>query len=562
MILRDYQIRTLDAVWAAMQVQKNTLMVAPCGSGKTILFSKLAQRLLREHPNFRVLILVDREILVRQSAEKLAKVAPELALSIGIVCSGVQSTKELDQPVTVASRQTLEKQILNFPPVQLCICDEMHLIPIPHRNNKPGQYERILAKLREYNPNMRLVGCTATPYRLGPYGGYIYGSQNRSGSQPYFHQIDAEITTTELLASGYVAPLKGLTRVNGIIDNDLASVGMVAGEFNLGQLSDVMCRKIHVQSVVDAWTQQAKSRKKTIIFCTTTKHVGSVCAAFQDAGILAIPIHSGLPPITLAANMQALENGSASIFVSVAMLTTGLDVVDVDCLILARPTKSAALHKQILGRGQRLAPGKTDCLVIDLVGSFGEFGIDLDNLRIAIPRDNETGEAPSKICPSCKHNVHASLRYCPGCGYEFEITGLVEAALGSMLEVKFRNPVEPDIFDVQNVFYNEHLSRSNGKCLIRVDYDCGMFYGIISEYLCLPDEYEGFAVEKAKSWWAERSDEPFPETVDEFLFLSDSIIKPARIHVIKDGKYDRIVNYDWAETDSAIIQEQTDDIPF
>ena len=82
MILRDYQIRTLDAVWAAMQVQKNTLMVAPCGSGKTILFSKLAQRLLREHPNFRVLILVDREILVRQFAEKLAKVAPELALSI------------------------------------------------------------------------------------------------------------------------------------------------------------------------------------------------------------------------------------------------------------------------------------------------------------------------------------------------------------------------------------------------------------------------------------------------------------------------------------------------
>ena len=119
MILRDYQIRTLDAVWAAMQAQKNTLMVAPCGSGKTILFSKLVQRLLREHPDFRVLILVDREILVRQSAEKLAKVAPELALSIGIVCSGVQSEKELNQPVTVASRQTLEKQILNFPPVQL-----------------------------------------------------------------------------------------------------------------------------------------------------------------------------------------------------------------------------------------------------------------------------------------------------------------------------------------------------------------------------------------------------------------------------------------------------------
>lgn len=573
MVLRDYQIRTLDTVWEAMQYKLSVLMVAPCSAGKTILFSKLIQRLLRENPSFRALILVDREILVQQSADKLRKVAPELALSIGIVCTSVSANKDTDKPVTVASRQTLINQMHNFPPVQLCICDEAHLLAIPHGDlQQPDQYAKIIAKLREYNPKMRLVGCTASPYRLGSRGGYIYGRLNREDALPYFDAADAEISTRELLASGYIAPLTGLARVDEAMASDLSHVAMVGGEYNLGQLSGLMCRERHVQSCVDAWLEHASERKKTLVFCTSIEHAEAVAAEFNIRGIRACAIHSKLPPLVAAERMQALQahkDGGARVFTSVAKLTTGLDVVDVDCLILARPTKSTALYKQIVGRGQRLAPGKKDCLVIDLVGAIAEFGSDMDSLRVSIPFSAPGGAAPEKICPGnmpdgtvCGKSVHASLKYCPHCAFEFPPTPDVEAALGELKKVEFNQVAEAVEYEVSSVGYSIHTSRSTGKNLIKVHYGCG-YYAQFDEYVCLPDFYNGFAVERAKEWWQARSDEPFPETVEEFMFLSDSLSQPAAISVVKDGRFNRVTDYVFAGT-GEVLQgiEMEEDVPF
>jgi len=198
--LRDYQFRCLDQVWNALQNKLNVLITAPCSAGKTILFSKIIQRLLRENPAYRTLTLVDREILVSQSRDKLRSVAPELSLSIGIVCASVTNDKRLDLPVTVASRQSLINQLDRFPPVQLVIVDEAHLMAIPHTDSTvPDKWAEIITRLREYNPHMRLLGCTASPYRLGSKGGYIYGSRNRAEALPYWDVVDSEITTMELL---------------------------------------------------------------------------------------------------------------------------------------------------------------------------------------------------------------------------------------------------------------------------------------------------------------------------------------------------------------------------
>lgn len=554
MQLRDYQIRTLDQVWSALQVQLAVLATAPCSAGKTIMFSKLIQRLLRENPGFRCLILVDREILVTQSADKLRKVAPELALSIGIVCASVSAEKDVGKPVTVASRQTLINQLDRFQPVQLVICDEAHLMAMPHEDNQtPDQYSQILAKLREYNDKMRLVGFTASPYRLGSKGGYIYGERNRSDCMPYFGQVDAEITTRELLAGNYIAPLVGLAATGGGFLEDLARVGTVGGEYNLGQLSDLMCKTTHINSCVEAWQLHASDRKKTLVFCTSIEHAEYVAAAFNDSGIKSLAIHSKLSPIEVEARMQALETGDGQVFTSVAKLTTGMDVVDIDCIIMARPTKSAALYQQCIGRGQRLAEGKTDCLVIDLVGATQEFGTDMDNLKVHIPRGDGSGEAPVKICQGvdgagivCGAGVHASLKYCPSCGYEFPITEEVEAKLGTLKAVEFNKLPDPIRYKVEEIRYFTHESKSSGKELIRVVYDCGL-YAKFSEYICLPDYYSGYAVEKARNWWEERTEEPFPETCDEFHFLAKQLMEPVEIEVVKDGKYDRITACSFAD---------------
>jgi len=554
MNLRDYQIRVLDETWDALQNKLSVLIAAPCSAGKTILFSKIIQRLLRENPSFRALILVDREILVTQSADKLRTVAPELSLSIGIICASVTSSKRGDLPVTVASRQSLINQLYRFPPVQLVICDEAHLMAMPHDDNPmPDQYGQIVARLREYNPNMRLLGCTASPYRLGSKGGYIYGNRNRHDCRPYFDAVDAEITTRELLAGGFIAPLIGRVRIDSSMADDLSRVAMVAGEYNIGQLADVMLKTVHIRSCIDAWKQYASDRKKTLVFCTTIEHAEAVAAAFNDDGIGAMAIHSKLPALVETDRMDALKHGRSKVFTSVAKLTTGMDVVDIDCIIMARPTKSTALYQQCVGRGQRLADGKVDCLVIDLVGATKEFGTDMDNLRVSVPSGHEGGDAPVKICHGefdggivCGQAVHASLKYCPHCNYEFPASAAIEAAVGTLKKVEFNQLPEPETYQVQHVQYQVHESRNTGKSLIKITYECGL-YSRFSEFVCLPDFYSGYAVNKARDWWEKRSDEPFPETVDEFMFLADSLLEPAGVLVVKDGKYDRVTECRFAE---------------
>jgi len=554
MIPRDYQIRTLDEAWEAMQYQHNVLIVAPCSAGKTILFSKLIQRLLRENPSFRALILVDREILVTQSANKLRKVAPELAASIGIVCASVSNQKDYDLPVTIASRQSLAGNLDRFPPVQMVIVDEAHLMAVPSDTDPiPDQYAKIIGKLREYNPAMRMVGCTASPYRLGV--GYIHGNRNKPGCIPYWSHVDSTITTKELLAGGYIAPLIGRIRASDTLATDLQNVSMVGSDFNLGQLSDVMMKVVHVQSCVDAYREYASDRKKTLVFGVTIEHASAVADAFKAADIEACAIHSKLSPVELSARMTALEAGTMPVFTSVAKLTTGMDVVDIDCIILARPTKSTALFQQIVGRGQRLSEGKTDCLVIDLVGATREFGTDMDNLKVNIPTS------------AGGQGIHASLRYCPHCSYEFPSGGITDGDAGPMKEVKFNERQPPETWDVTGVKYRVHTSRTSGKDMIRVIYECGGsgMYREFSEYICLPDFYDGYAVTKARKWWEERTGEAFPENIDEFIFLSGTLEEPAQIVVDKDGKFDRIIEHKWEREEDEgepFVPDLSGDVPF
>ena len=174
---RPYQSKALDAIWDSLQYNLNTLLVAACSAGKTLMFSLIAKRLLAENRHYNVTILMDREVLVRQTYDKLLTVAPELALDIGIACASVSSNKDHEKPVTIASRQTLSNMLNDCIAPQLLIIDEAHLMSMPKTGKySPDQYGVIIDRFRLGNPNMRLLGVTATPYRL--MDGYIYGERN------------------------------------------------------------------------------------------------------------------------------------------------------------------------------------------------------------------------------------------------------------------------------------------------------------------------------------------------------------------------------------------------
>lgn len=540
MQLRNYQSQALETIYSALQVELNTLLSAPCGSGKTIITSTLIKRLLDEYPSFRILILVDRNILVQQFKEKLLAVAPELFLHIGIVCASVSNIKDHSKRVVIASRQSLINQLNTCEPFQLVIIDEVHLAQVPQDDLEPDQFGTIVNTLRQYNPKTRLLGITASPFRMNQ--GYIYSDHNAPGCRPYFPELTHKISISELQAQGYLVPLIGKKAVpNGLIER-LADVKLVGGEYNLTEISDVMSQGVHIQSAVEAWKEHISDRKKTLVFATTISHAEKLESAFNEAGISAMAIHSELDELTEYARMQALMRGEAKVFVSVAKLTVGLDATDVDAIILARPTQSPALFLQIMGRGARIAPNKKDCFVIDLVGAIDIHGVDLDRLKVRYKKGTDKdGKPVVKECPQCEAEIHPACRVCPECDYEYPKTDFEEADKPELVDTIFGSE-PPRELAVEGMYPGVHRAKETGKKLLRLRLEMeGSVSG--SLWLCFPEDgYSGFAVEKGKGLWKKLTlgNEDYPRSAEAAFERSGEICQPDKVTVDMNGRWPEI----------------------
>jgi len=545
-IPRPYQIRVLNELWTALQVKQNILFVACCSAGKTIVFSKLIQRLIREQPHRRVMIMADREILVSQAVDKLLTVAPELAPFTGICCAAMGQT-DTHKTVTICSRQSIINRVDKIQPVDLLIFDEVHLTA-PQIDGKPlDQFGKIYMALRDRSPNMRFIGCTATPYRLGT--GYIYPPLIREDATSYFDQVDSVVTIKELLANNppHLSSVKGLIAESEEMKADLSKVGKVAGEFNLGQLEEVSLKEFHLNSVVEAYQDFSNNedfgkRECCLIFCTTIKH----CEAVADLIPGCVPIHSK--------NKNTIEGNSAKCYTSVAKLTTGLDRTDVDLIVVARGTASPALHVQMIGRGARLHVGKKDCLVVDLVGNCNIHGLDLDNPVVKVPNIPGGGEFPSKVCPgeiedfACGAVLHAAVRKCPECGFEFT-TESIEALLPDLKKVVFNEELPPEIVNVQFMDIYETVSKTSEKSMLVAEFSSDDF-GAKNTRLYMMfegDGYSGYPVKKTQKFWEQLTCDPFPETAKEAIESEFEI--PKSIMVKTDGKFKNISALIYGEAD-------------
>ena len=168
MELRQYQKDAIHAILDKWKFEKNVLLQAATGAGKTIIFSALIKYCMERY-NMKIVVLAHREQLVRQARDKLIAFWAVGKDYIGIACTSVSKVIDLSKPVIIGSPQTLIRRVENMPPVDLIIIDECHRLPPP---NVDSQYKKLIDKLRLKNIDLRLLGVTATPYRLGQ--GYIY----------------------------------------------------------------------------------------------------------------------------------------------------------------------------------------------------------------------------------------------------------------------------------------------------------------------------------------------------------------------------------------------------
>lgn len=523
MALRPYQRAAIDAAytWCATN-DGNPLIVVPTGGGKSLIMGTMAKEAV--DGNARVLVIAHRKELIEQNWKAMQS-AGLAALSCGLI-SGQHKRKDAHTPATVGSIQTLAKNPFAYGPFDLVLIDECHLVP----RSDATSYRKFLDAQKTRNPNLRTIGLTATPFRLD--SGRIDRGEDR-----VFHDVAYEISIQTLLDGGFLVPL--ISKAT-LARYDVTGVAMRGGEYVEAALQSAVDDPETTKAVVAELGTLGKDRSKWLVFCAGVQHAEHMAEELTRAGFPAAAVHGGLSAHERTERLLALRSGTLRALTNCDVLTTGYDEPSIDLLALCRPTASTGLHVQMLGRGFRTAPGKTDCLVLDFAGNCLTHG-PVDALRIKEPKKKGEGPAPAKACPTCHEIVGTATRVCPRCGFDFPPPAPVQLAPSALLApVMAREKLPPKWWDVTSVEYSRHEPKDPAKkATLRVDYKYH-FQRVASEWVCI--EHDGFAREKAVTWWADHLGGECPSTIDEALEKAASLEKPVAIALEPDGKFERVVN--------------------
>ena len=533
MQLRAYQQEAVESVYRHLREHDdNPVVVCPTGAGKSLILAQIASDAVSRWQG-RVLILAHVRELLEQNAEKLQALAPEL--SVGIYSAGLKS-RDTEHPVIVAGIQSVYKRACELDRFDLIIVDEVHLIP----PDGDGMYRQFLAEARKSNPHLRVIGLTATPFRMTT--GSICGAENILNSICY------EIGVRELIVQGYLSPLISKASREKFDTSDLHIRG---GEFVADEVEELMDQEERVRLASQEILDYTRDRKACLIFASGVQHGKHVAQSLRSLGAKVETVFGDTLSFERDQILKNFRTGQLPYLVNVGVLTTGFDAPNIDCVALLRPTMSPGLYSQMVGRGLRLAPGKQNCLVLDFGGNVLRHG-PIDALRIdEIKKSQEGGEAPAKECPACHALVATGYSTCPQCGFVFPTPErrMHNAKAGTESILSGQVSVKEHL--VQETRYAVHVKRDGPREAprsMRVDYRIG-WQRDQSEWICF--EHTGFARAKAESWWRERSDAPVPETAEEAVRLAEqgALAKTRAITVrsVSGEKYDRVTGYDLDE---------------
>ena len=512
LILRPYQIEALAAIMADLGEGPAVLLQAPTGSGKTIIFAEVIRRWLELHPEGRATVVAHRQELITQARDKIVKVWPEGARRIGLACASLGAV-DVRPPVVIGSVQTLARRRLMESEHQLLIIDEAHHVPGDHSG---GQYHGLIGDLLEKNPGLRVLGVTATPFRLGH--GYIYGSGAREGN--IFPKLNFRIGLARLMAEGYLAPFRA--REGQALGAELGRVKIVRGEYDQRQLNDLLLRRVHIESAVAAYEKYGEGRSKVLVFAVSIEHAKKLAEAFNRAGHRAAAVHSRMSG--RAEILADFEAGGLKVLVNIGVLTEGWDSPAVDLILLCRPTRSAALFVQMIGRASRPHPGKKDFLVLDLAENFRTHG-DPAEPRVVVPAGG--GPAPWKSCPNCRALLAASRMSCPDCGHKWEVVLVDVSQAPALAKVKLKN------FADRILGWSGDIRLSPlGRRMLVLSLRCEQA-GDVEKWLDLEGNSSRLEQSQARALWAGLSGgrKP-PDTLDEAVGRLEELNIPEAVTVI------------------------------
>jgi DNA repair protein RadD len=439
--LRDYQRAVVERIATAIQGGgRRLLLPAPTGSGKTVIAAQVAADAAAA--NQRVLFLVHRRELVQQASRKLY----DVGLDHGIIAAGFPARS--DAPIQVASIGTLHRRAVRssampLPEAEMLVVDEAHHAPA-----------RTWARIIKSYPSAVVFGLTATPCRA-----------DGRGLGTLFECLIECPSIRELIELGYLVP----TRVFAPTKPDLEGIRTVAGDFDEDQLEERLDKPVLVGDIVTHWHRLA-DRRRTVVFAISRAHAVHLRDEFARSGAVACYLDGDTPAQQRDSMLADLKTGTVEVLVNVGVLTEGWDQPEVQCIVLARPTKSFGLYRQIVGRGLRPAPGKDHLLVLDHAGATHMHGPVETDVIWTLPEGERarpvlagSGGGASRLlmdCPECSA-VFWQAQACPNCGWRRRIKP-------DALEVKDGDLVPIEDGRVQKLTYSDEDKRDFHRQLLSI----------------------------------------------------------------------------------------------
>lgn len=500
--LREYQQRAVDELykWFRNHNTGNPVLQLPTGAGKSFCIAKLCM----DASNYRVLMVTHQSELVQQNAEKLRLAWPNAPM--GICCASL-GRRQLDQPITFGTIGSLINHTDSLGKQDLVLVDECHRISCSHDT----MYRKLIKQLKDNNPKLRVIGLTATPYRLGQ--GYITNGENA-----LFDDIIDPVNILHLMNLGYLCELRSKSTDTKL---DTAGVHKRGGEFVKKELNEAVNNTLTNKEAVQEIIKRGNDRRSWIVFCSGVKHAMSVRDDLVKHGIKAECLTGKTKKADRNRILKEFKGGQIRCVTNCDVLTTGFDHTGIDLVALMRPTMSASLYVQMVGRGLRVDEDKQDCLVLDFAGNIERHG-PITMVTPVTPRDKkEKGDAPVKECPAvidvngnmlgdssdvdsveniimagghlCRELVHASVMTCPSCGYKFP-----KPTKHYSLSKEDIMGLEDKTIDVKAWSWRRHVSKRSEKEMLVVNYiPADLSKDNVVEYVCLG--YKGYAGVKAKA---------------------------------------------------------------
>lgn len=539
--LRTYQRETVEGLyqWFEKHDTGNPLVVVPTAGGKSLISAKIDEDAL-QWPNQRILNLTHVQELVEQNYHALYKLWPEAPS--GIYCAGLKK-KQSHHPITFASIQSVYKKVNEIGWRDLVKIDEAHLLG----DSDSSMYRSFLAGLKSINPKMRVVGFSATPYRLK--SGYLH-----RGEGALFSDIAYEIPITRLVKEGFLAPL---VSKGAVTQGNTDKLAIQAGEFAMREAITEFDRKEMTQAAVQEMMTCGIDRRAWLIFCVSIDHATHLRDALRESGVTAEMI---CDKTTSDERRQILNNfkaGNIRAVTNVSVLTTGFDAPNIDMIVLLRPTMSPGLLVQMCGRGMRLFPGKENCLVLDMASNLERHG-PVTHIRPPEGSRKHKLDRDGKLCPRCRSVCQIDDLECPDCGHIFEgqprkIKHAMRASRADAMSNEPRLSETLNWFRVLRTTYELHMKPGSAPT-VRVTYKIP--HGSVSEWIC--PGHTGYAKEKADQWWIARGGrQPVPSTAVSALERAKELsgFRASRIRAHLDGKWPRIKAYDLVPATGEMLGE-------